>query len=122
AFHADILVQVRPVDSRAAANETPIASLRRCPVRQTREPGQRHGNRPTIVKVDDQRLVARTHALSERFPDLSSRSTHATPSPITPRCRQREPQSAESPCEKAPSVLDRARTWPRTLPAPREHG
>src|ERR1039458_4976177 len=48
------------------------------------------------------------------------------PSPRTPRFRQREPQSAAVPCAQShgfsPSAVDPARTWPRILPAPREHG
>jgi hypothetical protein len=125
AFHADILVQVRPVDPSAAANTTPIGSLGRCPVRQTWKPSQRYSNCPAIGKIHDQRLVARSHALSNRFPEFNSRSTHAMPSPITPRFPQQEPQSSESPCVQSrgstPGVLNRARTWPRTPPAPREH-
>jgi hypothetical protein len=58
AFHADILVQVRPMDSYAATNETPIGPLRWRPVRQARKPSQRHGNGPAIGKIDDQRLIA----------------------------------------------------------------
>ncbi len=79
AFHANILVQVRPVDSHAAANKTPIGSLRRRPVRQAREPGQRRSDCSAIGKIDDQRLVARSHALSNCVPEFSSRNTHAMP-------------------------------------------
>ena len=124
AFHADILVQVRPVYSRAAANETPLGSLRRGSVRQTREPDQRHRDCPAIRKIDHQRLVAGGYALSNGFPEFSSRNTHATPSPRTPCFRQQETQFAEAPCaqshDSAPDVPDRAKTWPRIPPVPRE--
>ncbi len=53
ALHTDIFVQIRPVDSYPAADETPMGSFRRCPVRQAREPSQRHSDGPTVGKIDD---------------------------------------------------------------------
>src|ERR1039457_6337313 len=77
--------QIWPVDPLATGNETPVGPLRRCPVRQTREPRKWHGDRPAIRKFRDQSIVAHTYALGQCFPEFSPRSTHAMTSTKKPR-------------------------------------
>src|SRR5580658_6028965 len=62
AVRADILIQIRPVDSRASANEAPVGSLRRCPVQEAREPDQWHNNGPAVGEIGGQRLVAQSRS------------------------------------------------------------
>jgi hypothetical protein len=53
ALYADIFVQIRPVDPRAAADQTPVGALLRRAMRQAREPGKGHHDRPAIGKIRD---------------------------------------------------------------------
>src|ERR1019366_2950481 len=85
ALHADILIQIRPVDPFAASNETPVGALRSGPVCQTREPGEWHRDRSAIRKVHDHPIVAHTYGLAQCFSEFSSRSTHAMTSTNEPR-------------------------------------
>jgi hypothetical protein len=71
ACHANIFIEVRPVDTHAAANKIPMNPLRRTPMRQTRGPCQRHGYGPAIGKIDAQRLLAHRHApCNQAMPSL----------------------------------------------------
>src|SRR5450759_339834 len=62
-FHADIFIQIRPVDPLATGNETQVGPFRRFPVCQTREPGEWHRDRPAIRKFRDQSIIAYAYAL-----------------------------------------------------------
>ena len=84
-LHADVFIQTWPVDPLATGNETPVGPLRRCPVRQTREPRKWHRDRPAIRKFRDQGVIAYTCALSLCVPKFSPRSTHAMTSTKKPR-------------------------------------
>ena len=88
AVRADILIQIRPVDSRAPADEAPVGSLRGCPVEEAREPGQWHNNGPAVGEIGGQRLVANSDAPGERLSDFNSRNTHA----LRPEGAIRSPQ------------------------------
>jgi len=48
ALDADVLIQIRPMNSFTASDEAPIRTLRGCPVRQAREPGDGHGDGPAV--------------------------------------------------------------------------
>ncbi len=85
ALYADIFIQLRPVDTLAAGNQTPVGPLRRRPVRQPREPCEWHRDRPAIGKLHDQRIFTQTYALGKCFPEFSARSTHAITSTREPR-------------------------------------
>src|ERR1035441_3456741 len=76
-LHADVFIQIWPVDPLATGNETPVGPLRRCPVRQAWEPRKWHRDRPAIRKFRDQSIVAHTYAMGQCFPEFSPRSTHA---------------------------------------------
>src|ERR1019366_5746175 len=84
-LHADIFIQIWPVDPLATGNETPVGPLRRCPVRQTREPREWHRDRPAICKFRDQSIIAHAYALGQCFPEFSPQSTHAMTSTRWPR-------------------------------------
>src|SRR6266478_3046842 len=73
-IHADIFVQIRPVDPLATGNQTPVSPLRRCPVRQTREPRERNRDRSAIRKVGHQSIVAYAYAQGQRSYEFTPRS------------------------------------------------
>jgi hypothetical protein len=77
ALHADIFIQIRPVDPLATRDETPVGAFHSRPVCQTGEPGQWHGDGPTIRQVYNQRVIADTYTQGPCFPEFSSRNTHA---------------------------------------------
>jgi len=60
ALHADIFIQIRPVDPLAACNETPVGALGGRPVCQARVPGEWRGDRPAIRKVTRASLLTPT--------------------------------------------------------------
>jgi len=70
-FDADIFVQIRPMNSLAAGDQTPVGALRWRPTHQTREPRDRDPNRPAIRKVRDYRVIAYAYAQGKRFPELT---------------------------------------------------
>jgi hypothetical protein len=82
---ADIFIEIGPVDPLATSNKMPVDPLRRCPVRQTREPRERYGDRSAIRKVRDQSIIAYAYALGECSPEFSPRSAHAMTSTKRPR-------------------------------------
>jgi hypothetical protein len=76
AYHTNILIQVRPVNAHATANKTPIDPLRRCPMRQTREPRQRHSNvRPSARST----LSASSLTVTPRATILTAPLPHSQP-------------------------------------------
>jgi hypothetical protein len=120
---ADVFIQVRPVDALAARNQAPVGALRRRPVSQTREPGQRRRNRPAIREVRHQRVVTNADAPGQRFRYFIPRSTHA----MTPTKKQPVPRSAARSAESPPgrnlcffpNGPGPARISPSPHPAPR---
>lgn len=57
AADAEVLVDIRPVDSLAIADESPVLSLSRISVKEAREPRQRHGHATAIGQFDRQLIV-----------------------------------------------------------------
>jgi hypothetical protein len=113
------------MNSLTAGNQPPIVALGWRGVRQTREPGEWHRNRPAIGKVRAKRVVADPYGFCKCLAKLSSRSTHATtpirqrlfPRPAFPRARFPPGQNRGSfPSEPAPARTSRSRP-----PAPRAH-
>jgi len=52
--HGKVFVQLRPVDSDTAANQTPISQGLGAGIAQLREPLERHANSPAVLKIDDE--------------------------------------------------------------------
>ena len=77
ASHADVFIQVGPVDSLAATNETPVCTFRASPMRQARKPSERHCNCPAISEIDGEIIIARPYALGQCQAMFIFRSTHA---------------------------------------------
>ena len=125
-LHADVFIQTWPVDPLATGNETPVGPLRRCPVRQTREPRKWHGDRPAIRKFRDQSIVAHTYALGQCFLEFSPRSTHAMTSTKRPRFPRPVFRYVQFPPGRSrgcsPGGLVPARTSPFRLPARHARG
>lgn len=125
-LHADIFIQIRPVDTLATGNETPVGPLRRCPMRQTRKPGEGHRNRPAIRKFRDQSIIAYTCALGLCVPKFSPRSTHAMTSTKRPRFPRPAVRYVQFPpgqsLGSSPSGPVPAKTSPFPLPARHARG
>src|SRR5262249_21760336 len=73
---ADILVQVRPVDADAPADQPPVAALLGRRACQARKPTQRSNDRPPVSKVDGNLFLVQRHrdSLGERY--LTRQRTH----------------------------------------------
>jgi hypothetical protein len=72
--HADIFIQLRPVDALATSNQTPVGALRWRPACQSREPSEGHRDRPAIREVNGQSIIAYAYALGQRCFKFSPRS------------------------------------------------
>ncbi len=59
------------MDTLAIANEAPVRSLGRRPVRQSRVPRERHADNTTVDKIDDKTVVGNCHSLSPSLRDFS---------------------------------------------------
>ena len=122
---ADILVEIRPVDSFPAADQPPIPTLA---WRRMNEPGiprQRYRNRPSVGEIDGECVVADRHAFGARRPPLNRRSAHPTLSGVAPRWRGpvREYVPVRSAGSRHPPEdgQDRAKPWRALSLVPREH-
>lgn len=60
-LHAQILVEVRPVDSLPVAEQSPVLSLERIRVQESGEPDQGHAHSPAVREGDRQLVVANRH-------------------------------------------------------------
>src|ERR1017187_620312 len=125
-LHADIFIQIWPVNPLATGNETPVGPLRRCPVRQTREPREWHRDRPAICKFRDQSIIAHAYALGQCFPEFSPQSTHAMTSTRWPRSPRPVFRYVQFPSGRSrgssPNGPVPAKTWPFPLPARHARG
>jgi hypothetical protein len=53
------------------ANESPIRAFRLVPMCEAEVPHHWHGNRPTIDKMDDERVLGYRHVLCARLADFN---------------------------------------------------
>jgi hypothetical protein len=74
---ADIFVEVGPVNAFAPADQSPMFTFRRCPVREARVPWQRHAHGAAVDEIDDQGVLGDGHPLGQRGADLTRRSAQA---------------------------------------------
>ena len=81
AAHRNILVELRPVDANAAADEAPVGELRGGGVSQLREPLQRNVNAAPVLELDDEITIDDVDA--DRAGLLRCRNAHA----ISPEIR-----------------------------------
>src|ERR1035438_131943 len=125
-LHADIFIQIWPVDPLATGNQTPVGPLRRCPMRQTREPPEWHRDCPAICEFCLQSVIAHIYALGQCFPEFSPQSTHAmtsTRKPRSPRPVLRYVQFPRGRCHgSSQNEPVPARTSPFPLPARHARG
>gem|GEM_PF-2436217 len=56
-LHADVFIEIRPMDSLAGSYEPPLAAFTRAPVGQARIPAQRYGHCSPIGQIDDKRIT-----------------------------------------------------------------
>ena len=66
-FHADVLVQVRPVDAFAAADEPPLGAFARRAVQQARIPRERRGHGASVGQFQGQRVFGHGDVLRHGF-------------------------------------------------------
>ena len=70
---ADVFIEIRPVNSLAFPDQTPVPSFGFGAMRQSRVPRERNSNRAPIEKVHDQDIVGKPHPLRPRFGGFSRR-------------------------------------------------
>ena len=56
--NGNVFIDIVPVDSDAAADETPVGALLGRPAEESRKPCERRGNAATIHERDDQFVVS----------------------------------------------------------------
>jgi hypothetical protein len=126
ASHANVFIEVGPVDPLAATDETPVGTLRRSPVRQTRKPSEWHCDGPAISEIHHQIIIACAYALGHCRCVFMLRSTHAMtsttnlrfPSP-TFRC-VRSPSGRSRGCFPAVPAQAKTSLFPLLAPHARE--
>src|SRR5436309_865342 len=74
---ADVLVERRPVNALAAADEPPRISLRGRAVYQARVPAEWNSNGPAVGQFDGQGVLAHRHSCGGGVPALNQRRTHS---------------------------------------------
>ena len=57
-LHADVLVEIGPVDSFTVANEPPFFLFLRASMSEARIPGDRKQDRAAVAQIDCQRVVS----------------------------------------------------------------
>ena len=67
ALHANILVQLWPMNAFAVRYQSPILAFRERSVRQPGKPGERCCYSSTVLEINNQSLVADADAVSERL-------------------------------------------------------
>jgi len=76
AGHADVLVEIGPMDPLTPADQSPVGALGRCPMGQARIPRQRHRHGTAVRKVDHECVLGDLRALRKGDAGLSRRSSH----------------------------------------------
>ena len=71
ALHADVLIQLGPVQALPLPDESPACSFRACTMREPRVPGEGNRNRPPIDEVHHERIVCERDALRPRLADIN---------------------------------------------------
>lgn len=124
-LHADIFIQVGPVYPLATRDQPPVGALLRRPMRQTREPRERHRDRSAIHQVRYQGVVTYAYVLGKCISEFTPRNTHAMTSIPRPRFLQPIFGYVQSPPGPdpgfPPSVPVPAKTSLFPLPVPHAH-
>lgn len=71
ASHANVFVEIGPVDAFAAPDQAPVHTLRGRAMGKTRVPGQGHADGSAVDEIDDQSLFRDRHALGKRRPQVT---------------------------------------------------
>ena len=79
AFDADVLVDVRPMNSLAGSDETKVRSLRGRGLGQPPGPGQRHADDAPVGQIGDDLILGHAYLLNARIVAGASHSAHTTP-------------------------------------------
>src|SRR6266404_1643179 len=77
ALGADVLIDIRPMDTLAAADNAEVGSLSRSRLRQAPRPRERNTDHTAIDKVGDDLVLGHPDAQDPRF--AASHSGHAKP-------------------------------------------
>jgi hypothetical protein len=71
-----MLIDIRPVDNKTAADDSEVVSLRFGRMKQAWVPRKRNGQRATVQKIDTQRIFRNANR-SDALADPRFRSTHS---------------------------------------------
>jgi hypothetical protein len=77
AFDADIFIQIRPVNSLAPRDQSPVVPLGGFAMRKARKPRERSRNSPSVREIYGERIIAYTDAVRQCFFEFSPRSTQS---------------------------------------------
>jgi hypothetical protein len=80
ALYADVLINVRPMNSLTRSDETKVCPLRRCGFGQPPGPSQRHTDDTPVDQVGDDLVLCHANPLNPRIAAEANRSAHATSS------------------------------------------
>ena len=124
--HADIFLQVLPMNSASPGNQPPVLALFGRSVQESGIPGEGNGEGSAIVQLDRQRVRRNRHVFSKGDFHLNRGSTHSKP-PSSPRgVLRRDSKFGRFLRGKIPSLFaigwDRARILRSYPPAKRVHG
>src|ERR1700676_727720 len=100
-FGAQILVDVGPMDSVAAAGNFPVLALRGCGVEQPWIPDERHGDDAAVAQAHADRVIGELdvqHALIRIATRRRCRKTHSMP-----------PEAGDA--NASPSIVANFTTW-----------
>ncbi len=75
---ADILIEIRPVNTLALPDEAPVIALGRTGIRQARKPLEWDRDRPPVGEIDAERVGRDANGLRYRGPMFNWRSSHAS--------------------------------------------
>jgi hypothetical protein len=125
-LHADVFINIRPVNSTPRADEAPALTLFHGGVGETRVPRQRRGDRATVRELDRQRVVADDDVDSGRRPGFNWRRTRSTGPRGTRHSLRQAPEYGPTRYAGSRGYVEasreRARTWLLGPPVPRAHG
>jgi hypothetical protein len=78
AVDADVLVNVRPVNSMTGSDEAKVRSLCGCGLGQPPGPGQRHADDTPVDQIGNDLVFGHTDLLNPRIVPDASHSAHTT--------------------------------------------
>ena len=124
-FHANVLVQLRPVNSATISDESPILPFLCCPMAKAWKPGQRNGNRATIREFSTDRVIRNDECSHADVLSVNRGRSHSRYPSIEGDVRLQFARAAAIPLPRSPRYVPggrgQAKTSPRSRHVPHEH-